>query len=387
MPRVLVDRSVSLFRAEDRVFEAMVDGWRSQMLARGLTVGTIKGRTALVGRFQRFTNDYPWSWQAADVDEFFAQLRSTGGRPISLSTLRSYSNSLGMFCSFLCDRRYGWVELCEATFGDVPSQVCFEWNSPRHTAEDAKTPARRAFTKTELQTLFDRMDDLVDAEHVKGSKRWLPVLRDSVAFKVGYAFGLRRRELAMLETVDFGPNPYMPQYGQFGALEVRWAKGTAGSGPRRRTVLTCPEFEWVVPLLAFWVGPEGRGRFPTAERGDWVWPSERGGHVTADALSAAFTRARVGASLPEGLPLHSLRHSFVTHLIEAGYDPQFVQQQVGHAHSSTLSLYSSVSSDFKYRSMQDMVSRRLRPDVRPDDHDHDRDRDRDRDHGGGGGRG
>lgn len=36
VPRLLRDPGVTLFRADDRVFEAMVDGWRTQMLARGL---------------------------------------------------------------------------------------------------------------------------------------------------------------------------------------------------------------------------------------------------------------------------------------------------------------------------------------------------------------
>lgn len=53
----------------------------------------------------------------------------------------------------------------------------------------------------------------------------------------------------MLETTDFGPNPHVPKYKNFGCVEVRYAKGTRGSGPRRRTVLTSPEFEWVVGLL------------------------------------------------------------------------------------------------------------------------------------------
>ncbi|MEU7819142.1 hypothetical protein [Pseudonocardia sp. NPDC049154] len=48
VPRVLRDSSVGLFRAEDRVFEAMVDGWRAQMLARGLVTATIETRTRLV---------------------------------------------------------------------------------------------------------------------------------------------------------------------------------------------------------------------------------------------------------------------------------------------------------------------------------------------------
>jgi integrase/recombinase XerD len=130
----------------------------------------------------------------------------------------------------------------------------------------------RPFTKSELQAFFDAADDLVDREHAAGSKRWLPALRDSIAFKVCYAYGLRRRELAMLETTDFGPNPHVPTYQNFGCVEVRYAKGSRGSGPRRRTVLTSPEFDWVIGLLEFWVSAEGRARFPAADRSLSMWP-------------------------------------------------------------------------------------------------------------------
>ena len=103
VPEFLSSEGVALFRAEDRVFEAMVDGWRAQMLARGLAVDTIKQVTSAVVRFQQFTNDYPWSWTAHDVDEFFAMKRS-GERSIALSTLRSYSGAVRGFCSYVCDR-------------------------------------------------------------------------------------------------------------------------------------------------------------------------------------------------------------------------------------------------------------------------------------------
>ncbi len=340
---------MALFRAEDRVFEAMVDGWRAQMLARGLAVASIRQLTSTVIRFQEFTNDYPWSWSAHDVDEFFA-LKRSGRRPIAVSTLRAYSAAIRGFCSYLCDGRYGWTALCERTFDDVPSQVVFEWNSPRHTADDARTPGRRALTKPEMQRLFDVMDDLVDVEHARGSKHWLPALRDSVAIKMCYAYGLRRRELAMLEYVDFGPNPYVPQYGRFGAVEVRWAKGTAGSGPRHRTVLTVPEFDWVVDLLKFWLSPQGRQRFAT---------SERSGYVAQRNFDRSFAAARDAAGLPRELTLHALRHSFTTHLIEAGYDPLFVQEELGHGNASTTALYTSVSSDYKHKTVQRMIAERV----------------------------
>ncbi|QZA09816.1 MULTISPECIES: tyrosine-type recombinase/integrase [Mycobacteriaceae] len=358
IPHILRADDVSLLRADETVFNAMVDGWRAQMLARGLAVDTIKARGRLISRFVEFTNEYPWRWRALDVDQFLAEFRSQE-RPIALSTLRTYSNTISMFCSYVCDSRYGWVAFCEKQFGDVPSQICFEWNTPQHTTDDAVPPGRRAFTKAELQHLFDAVDDFVDEAHRTASKQWVTALRDSIAFKVGYAYGLRRRELVMLDLTDFGPNPHVPRFGNYGALTVRWAKGTKGSGPRRRTVLTSPEFSWVVELLEYWC-TEGRQLFATADRSPALWPSERGARLTLNALGRSFTAFRKRAGLPPELSLHALRHSFTTHLLEAGYDPLFVQEQLGHSFASTTSLYTSVSSDFKQKTIQQMIARRIR---------------------------
>ncbi|GAA3573836.1 hypothetical protein GCM10022222_67750 [Amycolatopsis ultiminotia] len=41
------------------------------------------------------------------------------------------------------------------------------------------------------------------------------------------------------------------------------------------------------------------------------------------------------------------RHTYVTRLIESGYDGQFVTDQVGHSHAATTAIYLAVSSDFK----------------------------------------
>nr|WP_235613965.1 hypothetical protein [Streptomyces olivochromogenes] len=45
-----------------------------------------------------------------------------------------------------------------------------------------------------------------------------------------------------------------------------------------------------------------------------------------------------------------MRRSYITHLIEDGHDPLFVQQPVGHDHTSTTAIYTCVSSDFRTRS-------------------------------------
>jgi len=91
-----------------------------------------------------------------------------------------------------------------------------------------------------------------------------------------------------------------------------------------------------------------------------LWPSERSERLTLSAIGRSFTRFRKLAGLPPELSLHALRHSYTTHLLEAGYDPLFVQQQLGHSYASTTSLYTSVSSDFKLRVVQQMINRRIR---------------------------
>ncbi len=176
VPRVLSDPAVGLFRADERVFDAMLDGWRAQMLARGLAVETIETRCRLVRRFQEFCGEFPWQWRPVDIGDFLSTRRS-GDRPISLTTLRSDSNAVAMFCAYLTHPAYGWTDFCEKAFGDIPSQICFDWNRPRHTTDDAVPAGRRTFTKKELQRLFDYQDDLVDREHAAGSKRWLPAYR------------------------------------------------------------------------------------------------------------------------------------------------------------------------------------------------------------------
>ena len=83
-----------------------------------------------------------------------------------------------------------------------------------------------------------------------------------------------------------------------------------------------------------------------------LWLTERGGRISARSVDERFAAWRKAAGLPRELSVHCLRHSYVSHLIEDGADPLFVQQQAGHAHASTTSLYTCVSSDFRTRTLR-----------------------------------
>ena len=63
------------------------------------------------------------------------------------------------------------------------------------------------------------------------------------------------------------------------------------------------------------------------------------------------------AGLDPALSLHCLRHSYVTHLVEFGYPERFVTEQVGHRSGSTTAIYTSVSNDFKNKTLKAALSR------------------------------
>jgi integrase/recombinase XerD len=155
--RVHVVGSVPLLHPEAQTVQEMLEGWRNQQMCRNLDHDTIAGRVRLVQRFVEQTNEFPWTWTPALVEEFFSDLRSVKGR--KQSTVRGYQNALRLFCSYVSDPDYGWDRVCEQRFGSHPAQVFFEWNTAVHVQDNEQSPAKRAFTKRELQDFFDHADD------------------------------------------------------------------------------------------------------------------------------------------------------------------------------------------------------------------------------------
>ena len=344
-------------RPDEQAFEAMLAGWATQQRSRYLAVVTISQRELLIRRFQRFTNAFPWQWTPGDVEEWTTT--AIGERRLAHSTVRFHHVSLRLFMEYVCDARYGWARECEQRFGAVPMQVCHEWNTVAHVAEYEGRPGNRPLSRDELQGFFDHADGQVAAIRGRGRKGWLPAFRDAALFKVLYGWGLRRREAAMLELADLGRNPKAPEFGERGVVRVRWGKAARGGPPRRRTVLSV--FPWAVEALDQYV-EEVRPRFACSA--STLWPTERGGGVSGPWIDARFAAYRDALGLPGELGPHCLRHSYVTHLIEDGFEPLFVQRQVGHSWASTTAIYTGVSGEFQNRVLRAALDAKLAEDAR-----------------------
>jgi site-specific recombinase XerD len=345
----LLAAGVSLLAPQETIVSSMLEGWMVQQRSRMLAGHTIDQRRQLVRRFLAFTNDYPWQWGPADVEEWTAELV---GKDLAHTTVRNYQMAVALFCAYIADPRYRWVEVCEQQFGVHPVQIFHEWNTVVHRSEFEGRPGNRPLTREELQAFFDYCDARVGAVHRTGRKGWLAAYRDAVLFKVIYAWGLRRREAAMLEIVDWSGNAAAEEFGRYGALSVRYGKAMKGSPPRRRTVLTT--MGWAAEAVAEWV-EEIRPAYGTA--GQAMWPTERQARISVDALSERFQDYRDAIGLDRNLGPHCLRHSYASHLLEDGFDHLFVQQQLGHAWGSTTAIYTTVGSDYKNRALRRALDR------------------------------
>jgi len=354
--------NVSVLRPAEQIFDDLLAGWSGQQCSRLLSSKTIRTRERQIRRFADFCATSPWEWAASDVEEWTTELLS-GPRPVTPSTIRGYQNSLALFCSYLTDARYGWADQCMELFGTHPVQVCHEWNTAIHVADHEARPAVRPLTRDEVQALFDHADDHVDFARSSKRKGWLTLFRDATLFKVIYAYGLRRREVAMLDLHDFTRNPKALEFARFGVCNVRWGKSSRGSQPRRRAVLTV--FDWTRPVLEEYV-TDILPRFGLADAAV-LWPTERQGRIRLAHIDDRFADWRDQLGLDPVLHPHCLRHSYVTHLIEDGFDALFVQQQVGHRWGSTTALYTGVSGDYRNRVLRHALDEAFTPPTNPID--------------------
>ena len=135
-----------------------------------------------------------------------------------------------------------------------------------------------------------------------------------------YSGGLRVSEVVHLKVIDLDFNR--------GLMHVR-----SGKGDKDRYVMLSPE---LLPLYE-----EYRKNVMVHT---WLFPGQQPStHLSVRTAQAVFNSALDRAEIRKTASIHSLRHSFATHLLENGTDLRYIQELLGHKSSRTTELYTHVS--------------------------------------------
>ena len=155
-------------------------------------------------------------------------------------------------------------------------------------------------------------------------------LKVRVMLALGYGCGLRAGEIVRLKAGDIDSAQMI--------IRVVQSKGR-----KDRHVMLPQE---VLSLLRQWwkVRPTRYdGDVPVRER--WLFPGHRQGkHLTTRQFSRLFHKTARAAGISKPVSLHSLRHSFATHLLESGTDIRFIQALLGHDKLDTTARYTRVAT-------------------------------------------
>jgi integrase/recombinase XerD len=98
-----------------------------------------------------------------------------------------------------------------------------------------------------------------------------------------------------------------------------------------------------------------RGHWRTHRDPTWLFPrqnrSKRGADVTGpisgDGLQKAFARAVTQSGIRKKAHVHTLRHSYATHLLEAGVNLRLIQEYLGHSSVRTTELYTHLTREIR----------------------------------------
>jgi len=164
---------------------------------------------------------------------------------------------------------------------------------------------------------------ILSADEVVRFLEAVPNLKYRAALTTAYAAGLRVSEVASLKIANIDSSRMVIRVEQ-------------GKGARDRYVMLSVQLLDI--LRSYW-----RLARPTPP---WLFP-RRGGElpIHSASLSAACRSAAAASGLSKKVTVHTLRHSFATHLLESGTDIRIIQALLGHRNLSTTSLYTQVATN------------------------------------------
>ena len=97
-------------------------------------------------------------------------------------------------------------------------------------------------------------------------------------------------------------------------------------------------------LRCWWRSQHPAGQPHHASPEDWLFPGWREGHhMNVESLQTACREAARAAGISKRVTVHTLRHSFATHMLENGTDIRLIQALLGHSHINTTARYAAVS--------------------------------------------
>ena len=82
----------------------------------------------------------------------------------------------------------------------------------------------------------------------------------------------------------------------------------------------------------------------------WIFPSPKpgiDGPLSRCALQSAFVRAVKAAGIHKRAHVHTLRHSYATHLLESGVALQLIQEYLGHRSVRTTTIYTHLTRELR----------------------------------------
>jgi len=281
---------------------------------RGASVYTQRNYRAALAEFSRWHVEelgQPPAWDQLQRDDFRAYLRRLGRGNLGRAAIQLRFSALRSFYRFLARR--GVVEVTPIRNLALPKR---EKRLPQFLTADQMTALLAAPVRE--HELLCRQTDHPVAETI-----WL---RDAAILETIYSCGLRVSELCGLRAEDLDWNEQL--------VRVR------GKGKKERhSPIGAPALE---AIRRYW---QRLASPPTGSLPAFLAHPDRPEPVQSRVVQARLKRYLAAAGLDPCLTPHKLRHSFATHLLDAGADLRSVQELLGHAHLATTQVYTHLTTE------------------------------------------
>jgi integrase/recombinase XerD len=179
-------------------------------------------------------------------------------------------------------------------------------------------------------------------------------LKARVMLSLGYGCGLRASEVVRLKVKHIDSAQKI--------IRIEQSKGR-----KDRNVMLSPEM--IDLLRRWWKARRGFDAHTTPLQERWLFPGRKPGiPMSTRQLNRLFHEAADGAGIRKGVCLHTLRHSFATHLLERGADIRIIQALLGHDKLDTTARYTRVATGMiaSIKSPLDLLSQlRKKPRKKP----------------------